>query len=83
MLTRMSPPAEAAVARALEEITRLGPAELDARIDTELGAPLLAAFSLLAGKLRPNDPPSERARSVHLMVTAALIARASDGAEGR
>lgn len=69
----MSAPDEAAALAVVRKVQSLGGSELEKRVRTEVGDPMLALFSLLAKSIGPPNDDQEVARKVHAMILAYLI----------
>jgi hypothetical protein len=65
-------PNEASALRALKIVQSLSGAELDARIDAEVGPSMIGVFKALAMAMAPEGREDLIAQKVHLMVLAYL-----------
>ncbi len=66
-------PDEATAKRAADAVASLSGAELDARIDDEVGNAVLSWFGAFCDRFAPERSADARAGNVHLMVLAYLI----------
>jgi len=68
----MSAPTEQAALKAVKLVQSLNGPELEARVRSEVGDPLLAMFALLAKHGAPSDDERATAQKVQLMVLGYL-----------
>ena len=69
----MAAPDEAQVLATLKSVQELTANQLDGLVTSEVGTPLLGAFSALASAAGPEDDATARARKVHLLVMGYLM----------
>ncbi|HEY3447177.1 MAG TPA: hypothetical protein VGK67_12470 [Myxococcales bacterium] len=69
----MPAPKEERAIQALKTVQALTGAELQARIDQEVGTPMLGVLDSLAKAVFPGAKPEEHHRTVHLMVLSYLM----------
>jgi hypothetical protein len=69
----MGAPDENGAIEAMKTVQAFSAKALNARIDREVGDPMLGVFSALAGALFPDDSREARAKKVHLMVLGYLL----------
>ena len=69
----MPAPKEDRAIQALKTVQALTGAELQARIDQEVGTPMLGVLDSLAKAVFPNSKGEDHHRQVHLMVLSYLM----------
>jgi hypothetical protein len=69
----MPAPNEDRAIQALKTVQALTGAELQARIDQEVGTPMLGVLDSLAKAVFPDAKPEDHHRQVHLMVLSYLM----------